>query len=208
MGQSEAPPKQETGEVYITSNIVIKKIAGRLTKNIKRILQEFKADQLIGLDIGCAEGHLLAELKDKGIIKKIITVELEYSKIVSSVLNKSECLFVQGDASCIGLQTGTFDYVLATEVLEHLPHPEKALAEICRVAKKEAFVVISVPYEPFFHIGNICRGKHLHRGGKTPSHLHFWNRNEVKALLSPFLKIEKEFSFATFPWLLYLCRNK
>ena len=111
-------------------------------------------------------------------------------------------------AENIGVRSETFDYVMATEVLEHLPHPEKALAEIRRVAKKKAPVILSVPYEPYFHIGNICRGKHLYRGGRTPSHLHFWHRKEFRDLITPYVRIEKECTFATFPWLLYLCTCK
>lgn len=208
MGQSATIPNQETGEVYTTSNVLIRRIGERLTRRIGMLLREIRADQRFGLDIGCAEGHLLADLKKKELIGDIVAIELEFEKIAASRVNTSEVFFIQGDACSIGLRSETFDYVLATEVLEHLPHPKQALREIGRVAKKKAPVILSVPYEPYFHIGNICRGKHLRRGGRTPSHLHFWHRKEFRELISPFVTIEKEFSAATFPWLLYLCTNK
>jgi 2-polyprenyl-3-methyl-5-hydroxy-6-metoxy-1,4-benzoquinol methylase len=208
MGQPRSLPRQETGEVYTIGNVLIRKIGQRLTRKIGELLWRIEARGGLGLDIGCAEGHLLAELQRQGLVDELVAVELEYEKIVTSVADRSRVLFTQGDACGLGLRTETFDYILATEVLEHLPHPEQALAEICRVGKKGAPVILSVPYEPYFHLGNICRGKHLHRGGRTPSHLHFWHREEFRAFISPFLRIEQEFSLATFPWLLYLCTNK
>ena len=208
MGQQHPLPKQETGEVYTTGNVLIRRIGERLTRKIGEMLRDIGATERFGLDIGCAEGHLLADLKRQGVIGEVVAVELEFEKITSSVAGGTGVRFVQGDAENIGVRSETFDYVMATEVLEHLPHPEKALAEIRRVATRTAPVILSVPYEPYFHIGNICRGKHLHRGGRTPSHLHFWHRKEFRDLITPYVRIEKECTFATFPWLLYLCTCK
>ena len=64
----------------------------------------------------------------------------------------------------------TFDFVMSTEVLEHLPHPGQALTELKRIAKPEAHLIISVPFAPFFHWGNLLRGKYWKRGGYTPDH--------------------------------------
>ncbi|MDY0389460.1 MAG: class I SAM-dependent methyltransferase [Desulfobulbus oligotrophicus] len=208
MSQQYSLPKQETGEVYTTGNVLIRWISKRLTRKIGKLLQDIGAAEQFGLDIGCAEGYLLADLKQQGIIGKVVAIELELEKITSSVANGMGVQFVQGDAENIGVRSKSFDYVMATEVLEHLPYPEKALAEICRVAKKNAPIILSVPHEPYFHIGNICRGKHLHRGGRTPSHLHFWHRKDFRSLITPYVRIEKEYTLATFPWLLYLCTCK
>ena len=40
---------------------------------------------------------------------------------------------------------GSFDTVVCTEVLEHVPHPARALAEIHRVLKPGGFLVLTVP---------------------------------------------------------------
>ena len=200
--------KQDTGEVYTTKNVIIRKIGQRLTDKIGNLLRDIQADTLFGLDIGCAEGHLLAELKRQGIVGSITAVELEWEKISSFVATGQDISIIQGDACEIGLKDGAFDYILATEVLEHLPQPQLALAEMRRVAKPKAPVILSVPYEPYFHIGNLCRGKHLHRGGRTPSHLHFWHRKEFRRFIAPYLDIERECTITTFPWLLYLCTTR
>ena len=49
---------------------------------------------------------------------------------------------VVGDVSCLPFQDGSFDICILAEVLEHLAFPEKAIAEIYRVADE---VILSTP---------------------------------------------------------------
>ncbi|MBW1822600.1 MAG: methyltransferase domain-containing protein [Deltaproteobacteria bacterium] len=98
--------------------------------------------------------------------------------------------------------------IFATEILEHLTDPVSAIKEIRRVSKINADIIISVPFEPFFHWGNLLRGKYLRRFGRTPEHVNFWSRGEIKTLLSEFIEIEEEYYFSTFPWLLFHGRFK
>jgi 2-polyprenyl-3-methyl-5-hydroxy-6-metoxy-1,4-benzoquinol methylase len=200
--------ESDTGEVYVTNNFLLKILNRRFVRKIKFMLNDFGAYNLQGVDIGSAEGQLLSLLIAGGEIDKICSIELEFEKIQSSILQNKNIQFVQADAQCLCCKDNSFDFVMATEILEHLPEPEKALAEIYRIAKPNAPIVISVPFEPFFHYGNLIRGKHFSRGGKTPSHLHFWHKKEFSNLLCRYLNIKESYSIATFPWLVYYCFNK
>lgn len=71
--------------------------------------------------------------------------------------------------------------VCCTEVLEHLPDPAKAVAELLRVADK--YVVLSVPNEPWFCLGNLISGKNISRLGNPVDHInHYTGRGFVKFL--------------------------
>ena len=200
--------KSDTGEIYSTNNFFLKILAERFTNRVENILDLVNANMLVGVDIGSAEGQLLSILFERGKLNKIYSIELESQKIQTSILHNHGHQFIQCDAQNICCKENTFDFVMATEILEHLPDPEKALEEISRIAKPNAHIIISVPHEPFFHYGNFLRGKHLARGGKTPSHIHFWHKREFSHLLTRHLFIKKCYSIATFPWLLYYCQNK
>ncbi len=68
----------------------------------------------------------------------------------------------------------SFDLVVATEVLEHLDDPGRALRELVRVSKRQ--VLVSVPREPMWRALNLARGSYVTALGNTPGHLQHWSR--------------------------------
>jgi ubiquinone/menaquinone biosynthesis C-methylase UbiE len=97
-----------------------------------------------------------------------------------------------------------FDLVLCNEVLEHLRKPEIALRELRRVTR--AYVLLSVPHEPWFRLLNALRGKHLWAWGNDPEHIQNWTgRQFVDFVVRDFVVVKQA---SAFPWLLLLCRKK
>jgi len=72
------------------------------------------------------------------------------------------------DASAIPVADNSFDAVLCTEVLEHVPQPIKVLKEIGRILRKDGRAFISAPLGSGLH----QQPYHFY-GGFTP---HFYNR--------------------------------
>ena len=77
-----------------------------------------------------------------------------------------------------------FGMVLCSEVLEHLKRPEKALVELNRLAKK--ILIITVPNEPWFCLGNFLSGKNITRLGNPVGHINHWNCYNFKLFLQKF----------------------
>ncbi len=192
-----------TGEVYTSSNIIIRYLAKRFFIRLSSVLERAKAVSMFGLDIGIAEGHMTSMLVEKKLIKKMVGIEIDLEKLrrAKNLIGRIDC--INSDANFLNFKSDVFDFIIITEVLEHLSDPSNVLNEIVRVAKKDAIIIISVPYEPFFHIGNLIRGKHLKQKGFTPSHLNFWTRGEFLYFVDKFIDIKDEYRFSTFPWLLY-----
>lgn len=56
-----------------------------------------------------------------------------------------------GDIENMSLTDESFDVVFCTQVLEHIPHPSRALGEFYRVLKKEGFLILTAPLHGYIH---------------------------------------------------------
>jgi SAM-dependent methyltransferase len=95
-----------------------------------------------------------------------------------------------------------FDLVSAIEVLEHVPDPERTLAEMCRCAERH--LLVSVPREPLWRGLNVARGAYWPALGNTPGHLNHWSKRSFIALLRGYGEIVEVRS--PFPWTMLLVR--
>jgi len=60
--------------------------------------------------------------------------------------NKNICYPLCGDLNSLPYRDGTFDFISALDVLEHIENDESAVSEISRILKKKGIVVITVPH--------------------------------------------------------------
>lgn len=153
------------------------------------------------LDAGCGEGFTMNRLSKNGIGDKIEGVEYSKDAILLGEKLFPNLKFKEGSAYNLPYKDNSFDLAVCTEVLEHLAEPSKALKEILRVSKKH--ILISVPNEPFFMLGNFIRGKNITRLGNDPGHINIWT---IISFLS-FLKkngLKIKTVKLPFPWILVL----
>lgn len=193
---------------YITGNFIIRFLLGRLLKKISILLERIEASGNQGLDLGCGSGNMIGYLYNRNVIQRLAAVDLDQERLGFAKRHFPVGDYLNMDVTALAFLEHTIDYVLAAEILEHLPEPVQALNEIKRVTKKGARLIISVPREPFFRWGNLLRGKYLRRGGRTPTHVNFWTHSEFKHFLSRFFEIEADYSWSVFPWMLFVVRFK
>jgi SAM-dependent methyltransferase len=91
------------------------------------------------LDVGC--GNKPYKSYFEPFVKKHIG--LEYSP--ESVYRGCDADFF-GDAVRIPFADNSVDTILCTEVLEHLPRPEKAIAEFARILRPNGIVITTAPF--------------------------------------------------------------
>lgn len=93
------------------------------------------------LDIGCGTGAMSAKLEQFGTVVSadFSPLALEYSR------RRSLKRLCAADAMRLPFRTGSFDAIIALDILEHLPDDEAALREFHRVLKPGGHVIASVP---------------------------------------------------------------
>jgi ubiquinone/menaquinone biosynthesis C-methylase UbiE len=195
-----------TDEIYTSPNILIRWLGDRLMRAITSLMPKMESDALLGLNVGCGEGQMISRLFQSGMRHKMTAMDIDPVRIAFAHQHHPVCDYVRADVFNLPFKSRAFDYVIATEILEHLQNPEAALKEIARVAKSDAPVILSVPHEPFFQWGNVVRGKHWKRWGRTPSHVQFWSRSEFRTVIRNFIEIQEERWISCFPWQLYMGR--
>jgi hypothetical protein len=88
-------------------------------------------------------------------------------------------------------------------VLEHVPDPEHALAEMARTARG-GHVLVSVPREPLWRALNVARGAYLGALGNTPGHVNHWSKRGFAQLLERYGDVVGVRS--PFPWTMLLVK--
>ncbi len=104
------------------------------------------------LDAGCGTGrHLraLAKLPDLKIVG-IDRNNADLNDALTSLKNMPDALsgnylVTRADINKLPFDSASFDCVICSEVLEHIPQHEEALKELVRVLKPQGSLVISVP---------------------------------------------------------------
>jgi hypothetical protein len=90
------------------------------------------------------------------------------------------------------------DLVTCIELLEHLPTYEAAVVELARITRGRC--VVSVPWEPWFRLGNLGRGKNVRRLGNDPEHVQAFTPRRLRAALGAgFAQVAVT---PAFPWLI------
>ena len=125
------------------------------------------------LEIGVGEGHVMRRVHERFPGVAMTGLDLPSNALSAEWAELGlPCLF--GDATALPFPDDGFDLVLAIEVLEHVPGPKRALAELARVCR--GTLVASVPFEPIWRAGNMARRRYVKDWGNTPGHVNHWTR--------------------------------
>ena len=193
-----------TYDKYGSTNPVVK----RLMANFEGQLDELfhKADPQSLLDVGCGEGVLthrwaleLADRRVVGLDLEDPAIQAEWEKRTAPNLE-----YRIQKAENMPFADDEFDVATAIEVLEHVPDPEHALAEMARCARG-GHVLVSVPREPLWRALNMARGAYVRDLGNTPGHVNHWSKRAFVALLSEHGEVVEARS--PFPWTMLLIRR-
>jgi len=197
-----AVPTGNTYDKYGSTNPVVR----RLMAGFERTLDELfaRAAPASVLDVGCGEGVLTERWADRIAPGQVVGVDLEDPKLAAewSGRQRPNLAFTAMEVERLEFADDQFELVAATEVLEHVAEPDRALAEMARVAGR--YLLVSVPHEPLWRVLNLARGAYVRQLGNTPGHLNHWTQRAFVSLLGRYGEVVE--TRAPFPWTMLLVR--
>jgi len=132
---------------------------------------------LTGVDLGCRGGALTRQL-----CPQIRWHGVDIDRNAIALANQSGIPCCQMEiTTAIDFQDRSFDAVVLTEVLEHLPYPAISVREVSRILKPDGAFLGSVPLDYHLH-----RRWAVLRGGRltgADTHLHHFSFGELDELL-------------------------
>ncbi len=189
---------------HMSSSQVQRRLIDRFHARIATIVTDLHPTTM--LDAGCGEGFVDDILLKAMPALKITGFDVLTDSVKLAQIRNPRGTFAVGDIYNIDQEDNSFDVVCCFEVLEHLHEPDRALAELARVARRA--VVMSVPHEPFFCLANAARGKNLDQTpkGSDPDHRNFWSREKFGRFVERELDIE--LLTGSMPWTICVGRPR
>jgi len=147
-----------------------------LTETRADWIPEIGADPKVGLEVGCADGLFLEQLRDSGW--QVAGVELAREPALAA---KARGLDVHvGTLESANWPADKFHAVFAHMVVEHLHDPKATLREIHRILKRDGWLIFSVPNARAWELAFFRQYWH---GLHAPYHLQHFSLDGLRALL-------------------------
>ena len=201
--RSLAPvPTGNTFDKYGSRNPVVRRLMDGFERALAELF-ELAAPESV-LDVGCGEGVLTERWAERLQNGPVVGIDLDDPKLQSEWAHRrrENLEFRTIDGGDLPFADCEFDLVAAIEALEHVPQPERTLAQMARVAREH--LLVSVPREPMWRALNVARGAYLRQLGNTPGHVNHWSKRGFVRLLETCGEVVEVRS--PFPWTMLLMR--
>jgi 2-polyprenyl-3-methyl-5-hydroxy-6-metoxy-1,4-benzoquinol methylase len=203
---TEAVPTGNTFDKYGSTNPVVRRLMARFERTLDELFTQAAPASI--LDVGCGEGVLTERWAQRLHSGRVVGLDLEDPKLSAEWDARArpnlEFRTISGSPTSFALPFADdeFELAAAIEVLEHVPDPERTVAEMARVARSH--LLVSVPHEPLWRALNMARGAYIRDLGNTPGHLNHWTRRGFVRMLSAYGETLEVRS--PFPWTMVLVR--
>jgi len=179
-------------------------LAGRIfLQRVRWIARTVGEDPGRVLEVGCEAGGLLRQLSTRS---RIVGLDLSRAALKSArvALARNDIALVHADATGpLPFRDRSFDFVIASEVLEHCRSPHRVIAAMHAVLKDDGRAIISVPNERRYlrwkrWLRELPLARLALRGieeGPAAWHIHHdFDRRKLAALVEGFFGVERETS--------------
>jgi SAM-dependent methyltransferase len=219
IGLAPGVPREAAGQdaaKYCSTNPVVSRLLDRWTTRLRGVIGPVSGTVV---DVGVGEGLCLERVlagdgsgdasgdgsgdPARRPEARVVGVEYRFDKAAVAAERLPAVDVTVGDAGMLPFPDASADLVMCIEVLEHLPAVAPAVAELARITRGRC--VVSVPYEPWFRLGNLGRGKNVGRLGNDPEHLHAFTPGRLRRVLAASFGDVRV--VPVFPWLVAEARE-
>ena len=185
------PRKENHLELY--SSPMRRFLSGKRLKTIENAVSQIDNVSTI-LELGCGHGEVLEVIYDPNI--KLVGIDINPSSIVLTkerFKSRNNVTILEGDIRKLPYPDESFDVVVCSEVLEHIPNPIEVLTEIKRVLKRHGTFISTVPFEYFLILLRMLIlpiRLFQRRSIFVDAHLHYFTKNSYRRLLEKFFTIK------------------
>jgi ubiquinone/menaquinone biosynthesis C-methylase UbiE len=201
IGLAPGAPREAAGQdaaKYESTNPVVRRLLDRWSARLVAVVGPVRGTVV---DVGVGEGLCLERVLAGSDLAPSRVVGIEYRHDKARIARDERGVdVVVGDAGMVPLPNRAAELVLCIEVLEHLPLVAPAIAELARLTGEgDARCVVSVPWEPWFRLGNLARAKNLRRFGNDPEHVGWFTPARLRAAMGERFEVVRV--VRAFPWL-------
>lgn len=159
----------------------------------ENILSEIPKNKLNVLEVGFGDGYLSFLMKLVG--HNVVGIDISSARAKDASKNASTVHFIVAEARSLPFPPETFDVVICSETLEHVPHFEKAIKEASSVLKSHGYYLVTVPFTDV-DIKVTC--PHCLRTFHPNGHLNFFTEESLmKSMWSGEFKVRKIYVFGS-----------
>lgn len=186
-----------------SSNPIQQALLGRFKGEALRLCRTAAPKSV--LEVGCGEGYMLDVLADANLGADLTGVDISEAAIAdASARLGTRATLEARDARELASDGRSFDLVMMLEVLEHIEDPGQMLPILEQLSAR--YLLLSVPWEPFFRGLNMMRGKHVGAWGNDPEHVNHWGRRSfLKFVQQRFVILQTPM---VFPWTMVLAERR
>jgi ubiquinone/menaquinone biosynthesis C-methylase UbiE len=188
-----------TYDKYASKNPIERRMMEGFFHALDRMLDGLQPEVVV--EIGAGEGRITERLVARFPDATVVGLDLPATNLAEE-WDEIEVPMFFGDATRMPFVDGSIDLVVGLEVLEHVPQPERALADIARVCRGTA--ILSVPREPIWRAGNMARGRYIRDWGNTPGHVNHWSSRAFERFVAT--RFELTDTARPLPWTMVRAR--
>jgi 2-polyprenyl-3-methyl-5-hydroxy-6-metoxy-1,4-benzoquinol methylase len=104
------------------------------------------------LDLGCGDGSLLYALDKKGYLagKTVYAVDMSESRLELVRHINEDIVCLRRDACETQIQDGSIDFLISTQLIEHVPNDTEMVKEIQRILSSNGTVYLSTVFKKWY----------------------------------------------------------